>query len=187
MVRSGMTNRGSEQPLHWPRAWSFAWRFALAAGVGLTLYCFPYAPDGSVEQWFSAYLAGYARTAGFVLSQFEPGVSVNGTSITGRTALEIVKNCDAMETIVLFGAAVIAVPGRLRDRALAVGTGISLLVALNLMRICSLYYAQIYLPDAFDTIHMEVWPPLLVACAALQFMGWARWLEQRNGSARVAG
>lgn len=121
-----------------------------------------------------------------MLAQFDPGVSVSGTSINGRAALEIVKNCDAMETIVLFGAAVIAVPGRLRDRALAFGSGVSLLIALNLTRICSLYYTQIYAPAAFDTIHLEIWPPLLVACAALQFLAWARWVDQRSGRAHAS-
>src|SRR5690242_923683 len=101
------------------RSGRFAIRFASVAAFGFGLYCFPYASDGAAEEFFRAYLSLYARIAGAVLSLFEPGVTVVGAVIVGRASLEIVKNCDAMEVIILFGAALFAMGGPLRRSAAA--------------------------------------------------------------------
>jgi hypothetical protein len=67
----------------------YAVRFLLIAGVLFSLYTFPYAEHGLSERWFESYLAGYARLVGEVLRLFEPGISVEGTTIHGRYALNI--------------------------------------------------------------------------------------------------
>jgi len=157
----------------------FALRFAVFAAIGLTIYGFPYAHGGAVDHFFEAYLAGYAQLAGLLLGVVEPNITVSGTSIFGRVALVIVKNCDAMEVILLFGAATLALDSPLRDRLLAVAAGGCAIVLLNLLRICSLYFVQLKRPDVFDTVHLEVWPPLLVAFTTLQFYAISRWLEHR--------
>ena len=183
-----MSVSDAQQSLGTRGAGRFALRFAAWSAVGLSLYDFPYAPDGAAEALFSAYLSGYARGAGYVLSLLEPGIVVIGTSIVGRTGLEIVKNCDAMETVVLFGAATLATEGRRSDRLLALSAGVSALTGVNVARICSLYFIQVHLPNAFDTIHLEVWPPLLLLCATLQFWAVAAWLRSRSaGVGRAAG
>ncbi len=164
----------------------FALRFLAFAAVGFTIYCFPYAPDGSVQAIFAAYLSAYARAAGFLLSRLESGISVTGTTIAGRTALEIVKNCDAMEIMLLFAAAALALEGSWRQRTIALVAGLAAIVALNLTRICSLYYVEIYYPDAFDVVHLEIWPPVLLAFTSLQFLAWARWLDARSQGAAHA-
>ena len=158
----------------------FALRFAVFAAIGLTLYGFPYPHGGAVDRFFDAYLAGYAHLAGLLLGVAEPNISVSGSSIFGRVALVIVKNCDAMEIILLSGAAMLALDSPLRDRLLALAAGVCAIVLLNLLRICSLYFVQLKRPDVFDTVHLEIWPPLLVAFTTLQFYCFSRWLNQRG-------
>jgi exosortase/archaeosortase family protein len=165
----------------------FTIKFASIAALGFLLYCFPYASDGGGAAFFDAYLAAYAHVAGAVLGLFEPTVRVAGSVIVGRATMAIVKNCDAMEVIILFGAALVAAGGPWRRAAAALVAGIAALVALNLLRICSLYFFAIHAPGAFDTIHLEVWPLLLVAFSVAEFVVCARWVRAAGaGAARGA-
>jgi exosortase/archaeosortase family protein len=156
----------------------FAAGFVLVAGVLFALYTFPYEENGISERWFEDYLAFYARAAGFALHQLDSAVSVHGSDILGRYPLRIVKNCDAIEVNILFASAVLAFPTSWRRRALGLLLGLPALIALNITRICSLYFIGVASPDSFELFHLEVWPLVLVACAALLFMGWANWTER---------
>jgi len=159
-------------------AFRFALRFAAIAAIGFALYCFPYAESGPAASWFGAYLSAYARVAGSMVAWFEPAVTVAGRSIVGRSSIEIVKNCDAMEVLILFGAAVLALGAPIRHSWVALVSGVTTLIALNLARICSLYFVALHWPRAFETIHLEVWPPILVIVATGLFFVCARWLSK---------
>jgi exosortase/archaeosortase family protein len=165
----------------------FALTFVLAAGALFSLYAFPYAERGRVQRWFGVYLAGYARLAGHVLGLFDSQVRVVGNVIAGRGSLAIVKTCDAMEANLLFFAAVLAVPARWSRKAVAAVLGTALLVAVNVARICSLYFVGIYFPGAFEFIHIEVWPALLIIVATAEFAAWALWMARARGPALAAG
>jgi exosortase/archaeosortase family protein len=167
-----------EKPNRWWRSppARFVIKFLSIAALGFALYCFPYAGNGAAEASFDAYLSAYARLAGAVLSLFEPGVTVAGTVILGRSTLAIAKNCDAMEVLILFGAAIVGVGGPWRRSAVALFAGLAALVGLNLARICSLYFIAVHLPTSFDVIHLEVWPLLLVAFAVGEFLLCAKWV-----------
>ena len=160
----------------------FAVRFALIAGALFALYGCPYAENGISETWFTRYLSAYASLAGGVLSLFEPGVSVSGTQIVGRTALQIVKNCDALEINALFASAILAFPGPWRRRSIALVSGIAVLVVANVTRICSLYYLNLYSTSAFEFFHLELWPLVLVVITALNFLGWAGWIQHHDAT-----
>jgi exosortase/archaeosortase family protein len=156
----------------------FAAGFVLVAGALFALYTFPYAENAISERWFDDYLAFYARAAGLALRQLDSAVSVSGSDILGRYPLRIVKNCDAIEVNILFVSAVLAFPTRWRRRALGLLLGLPALVALNITRICSLYFIGVSAPDSFELFHLEVWPLVLVGCAALLFLSWANWSER---------
>jgi exosortase/archaeosortase family protein len=165
---------------------SFTIKFASIAAVGFILYCFPYAANGAAAAFFDAYLAAYARVASVMLGLFESGVHVSGPVIVGRSSLAIAKNCDAMEVIILFGAALVAAGGPWRRAAAALVAGVAALVVVNLVRICSLYFFAIHVPGAFETIHLEVWPLLLVAFAVAEFLVCARWVRSPEKGAEHA-
>jgi exosortase H (IPTLxxWG-CTERM-specific) len=166
----------------------FAVGFVAIAGALFSIYTFPYAEHGMSERGFDAYLAGYARLAGHVLRLFDPSVTVQGQDLIGRYNLRIVKNCDAMEANILFVAAVLAFPGTLRKRIIGVALGIPVLVGVNVVRICSLYYIGIHSPKAFEFFHLELWPLLLVASGVAAFLVWATWAQDRtvDGASHVA-
>lgn len=161
----------------------FAITFAAIAGVAFLAYTFPYGQAGISEHWFSSYLALYARVAGAALALFEPGITVTGQDILGRFNLRIVKNCDAMEANILYASAVLAFPAPLRARLAGVAGGVLLLVALNVVRICSLYYVGLFAPRSFPFFHLELWPVVLVGAGAGLFLAWASHAGPRGSDA----
>jgi exosortase/archaeosortase family protein len=152
--------------------------FGVIAAVLLGLYAFPYAELGLSETWFNGYLSAYARLVGRVLDIFESGLRVEDTLITGRYSLRIVKTCDAMEANILFAAAVLAIPGPWSRKLNALALGLFALIAVNVIRISSLYYAGIHAPRAFGVLHEEIWPAVLVVFAGFEFLLWARWIRE---------
>ena len=167
----------------------FAVLFAVTSSILLGLYAFPYRELGLPETWFEGYLAAYARLVGKVLGLVESAVHVDGTLISGRYSLRIVKTCDAMEANALFAAAVLALAGPWRRKLVALVAGLAALVAANVLRITTLYYAGALAPGTFRVLHEEVWPLVLIGFAAGAFVvaaGYVRRgapLERHEGTA----
>jgi exosortase/archaeosortase family protein len=176
--------------MRWPAMDRAQLRFALGfAGTSALLfgaYAFPYAELGWSEAWFDAYLSAYAHLVGHLLRSVDPGVSVDGTLITGRYALRIVKTCDAMETNLLFTAAVLAVAGPWRRKLGALALGLGALLLLNVLRISTLYFAGVFTPGAFRVLHEEIWPPVLVALAGGAFVLSLTWIRRGLPEREVA-
>jgi exosortase/archaeosortase family protein len=162
----------------------FAVVFALVAGAALTLYSFPYAEHGIREDWFTRYLAAYARVAGWVLRLTNANVQVTGTDVVGNISLTVAKNCDAMDVNILFVAAIVAFPVGWRRRAIGIGAGVAVLALANIIRIVSLYYIGVRWPNRFELAHAEVWPFAMVALAVGAFLLWSRWVT--TAEARLA-
>lgn len=155
----------------------FALRYALIAGALFAVYAFPFELLGAKRDWLAGYLAAYARLAGGVLGLFESGIVVSGANIVGRFPMEIVRNCDAIEINILFVSAVLAFPATWRRRGIALSVGLPALVALNVLRICLLYFVGVHAPERFAVVHEQVFPLLLVVGAAFAFLRCANYLK----------
>jgi exosortase/archaeosortase family protein len=150
-------------------------RFVGIAGVLLATYYFPYDPRGLASALLRAYLASYAHLAGAVLALLDPSVHVHGADIVGRYSLTFAMNCDAMDVYILFASALLAFPAGARARALGLAAGLAALVALNVVRIVSLYFVGVYFPRAFEFCHMDAWPMVIVLATCAGFLLWTRW------------
>jgi exosortase/archaeosortase family protein len=148
----------------------FAVTYVLIAGVLFSIYGFPFELFGARTDWLTPYLEAYARLAGGALQLFDPRVSVSGSRIDGRFALQIVRNCDAIEINILFASAVLAFPAPLLRRGIVLLRGLVILVAANVLRIMCLYYIGVYSAGSFAVAHEEILPLLLVAITALLFL-----------------
>ena len=148
----------------------FAVTYVLIAGVLFSIYGFPFELFGARSDWLTPYLEAYARLAGGALQLFDPRVSVSGSRIDGRFALQIVRNCDAIEIKILFASAVLAFPAPLLRRGIVLLRGLAILVAANVLRIMCLYYIGVYSAGSFAVAHEEILPLLLVAITALLFL-----------------
>jgi exosortase/archaeosortase family protein len=161
----------------------FALRYALIAAALFAVYAFPFELLGAKHDWLAGYLAAYARLAGGVLGLFESGIVVTGANISGRFPMEIVRNCDAIEVNILFVSAVLAFPSTWRRRGIALAVGLPALVALNVARICLLYFVGVHAPDRFAVAHEQIFPLLLVGAAAFAFLQCANYLKgDRRGA-----
>lgn len=164
-----------------------AWFIAIA-GLWSFLYSFPYPKGSLADVLLTTHLAIYARVAGAVLALFDPAVHVVGQDIVGRYSLRIVKDCDAMDVTILFVSAVLAFPASWRSRLTAAAGGAVAIFAVNLLRICSLYFVGLHLPDAFELTHREIWPLLLMILTVGAFLLWANRLSQhQSASTHVDG
>ena len=155
----------------------FVATFGALAGVGLAVYFFPYEQGGiDSGRFFTPYLSAYARMTAGVLRLFDSGVVVTGSTIAGRFAMQIVRSCDAMEVNILFAAAVVAFPAPWARRAIVLVGGLVGLVAINVTRLCTLYFVGIHAPAHFEQLHYEVWPLVLVVVETALFVVSARWM-----------
>ena len=156
----------------------FAAAFVAVGGVLLALYSFPYAEHGMREVGFAWYLGAYARAAGSLIHLADPTLRVSGADLVGRTSLTVAKNCDAMDVNLLLVAAMIAFPAPWKRRLVGIVAGVGLLSIVNLLRIVALYQINVHAPRAFEFIHAEVFPLVMVVLAVGAFGIWSRWSRQ---------
>jgi exosortase/archaeosortase family protein len=92
--------------------------------------------------------------------------------------MQIVKSCDAMEANILFAAALLAIAAPWLRKAAALVVGLAALVAVNLVRLVLLYWTGVYASSAFEFLHYDVWPLLMIVFATFDFLLCARWARQ---------
>lgn len=171
----------------------FAIVFVTIAAVLLAVYYFPRGTESAGERWTSEYLRFYTRLAGFAISLFDRTASTHGNLVTGRFSMQIVKSCDAMEANILFTAAILAFAASWRRKVVALVVGLAALVAFNLARLFVLYWVGVFIYPAFEFMHYDLWPLLMIAFAALDFVVCIRWMlpepatPLNQGSGHAAG
>lgn len=121
-----------------------------------------------------------ARIAGVFLHLFGENASVNGDLIaSGRTSISVKRGCDALIPIFLFTSAVLAFPAPLRLKARGVFFGVLFLIAVNIVRIVSLYYTNIFYPQYFDLMHLEVWQVVFIGLGIACWAIWMQWIIKK--------
>ncbi len=136
------------------------------------------------ERHFPHYLGFNARLSGHILAFLGQDITVRGASISSPAfSVTIKQGCDAIEPTALFVCAVLAFPGILSKKIVGVITGTLLLAFLNLIRIVTLFLVGVYLPRAFELMHIEVWQGLFIFLAILLWVFWLLW----TGKSQVPG
>lgn len=114
-----------------------------------------------------------AQLLAFALRLLGNTSSVEGTIVRSQIfSLEIIFECTAILPIVLFVAAVAATPSRTKAKLLAFLWGLPLIVLFNLIRLVSLVYIGHLMPEAFETVHLFVWQPLMILFALALWLWW---------------
>lgn len=173
---------GPASPLRKNRA---VLRFGLIFGLLTSLYYVVALTPWVDAQLFPAYLRINAQASSAVLNCLGQSSRVENTTIRSpRFAMTIKRGCDALEPSWLLCAGVIAFPTSWRRRALGIGSGVACILALNLVRIVSLYYFGIFTPTFFETMHVEIWPVLFIFAALGIWLVWVRWVQQPSAPAK---
>ncbi len=155
-------------------------RFVLlfAVGMGLfELYWSTLSPDQGFWRggYFQSYLEWNARLSSFLLDLMGYETTQSGTSIFGSGgAVDVRRGCDAVQPSVLFALAVLAFPAPWRARLIGAPLGVSILLAMNLVRIVTLFQLRLHFPAAFDPAHHWIWPMAFLLVAMALWILWAK-------------
>ena len=123
---------------------------------------------------FETYLEWNAIVSAAILRLFGEDAQAIGVLLqSSRSSLEIRHGCDAILPTALFVAAVVAAPVALRSKLPGLVLGAAALLALNLIRILSLYFAQAYYPDWVHWMHLDFWQPAFIFAALWLWVLWA--------------
>jgi exosortase/archaeosortase family protein len=163
----------------------FVLAFSTLAGLLLGVYYFPRGSEDLLERWTADYLRLYTRLVARAIGAFDPLAMAHGNLVSGRFSMQIVKSCDAMEANILFAAALLAVAAPWLRKAIALVAGLAALLAFNVLRLFVLYWVGVFALPAFDFLHYDVWPLLMIVFAALDFVVCVRWV--RGGPSVTGG
>jgi len=120
------------------------------------------------------FTAAIARVSGAVLNALGEPAAVAGTEIRSPAfAVQIENGCNGLETVLLFGAAVLAFPAPWKRRLAGLVLGFAAIELVNLLRVVSLFWIGVHRPALFSASHTVLWQSLVVLFGVLLFLSWA--------------
>ena len=122
----------------------------------------------------------FTAVGGVVLNLLSLKATATGTllSVEGFSA-QIDDVCTGIFIVAIYLSAVLAYPSRAREKLRGLLLGASAILILNLIRVVSLMYIGVYLPQFFETAHLLVWQSLIIFTTLLV---WLYWTERFVGA-----
>lgn len=109
--------------------------------------------------------------SGSLIQVFDAAASFEGNRLYYQQksfAVEVSNVCSALEYIVASIALVVAFPHKIHHKMRLLLQLIVLIQSVNILRIISLLYAEVYLSNNhFDFVHTHLWPYILVCITAI--------------------
>ncbi|MGH9366551.1 MAG: exosortase H [Thermoanaerobaculia bacterium] len=120
------------------------------------------------------FTAAIARASGTILGLVGQPVAVEGTEIRSPAfAVQIENGCNGLETVLLFGSAVLAFPAPWKRRLAGLLAGFAAIQLFNLVRVVTLFWIGEHRPSLFSTSHTILWQSVVVLFGVLLFLLWA--------------
>ena len=121
-----------------------------------------------------ALILGTAQTTALCLQLVGEDARATRALVTSSSgSVEIIYECTAIFPGILPAAAVFSFPVPVRFKAVGLGIGIPAIFVINEMRLVSLIYVQGRFPSKFETVHLVVWPTILIIAIAGGWLAWA--------------
>ncbi len=183
--QSGNTDRRSQHGVRgWLRANWTDLRFLAVFAACMGVYYLGSLTAPIEHGFFPAYLRLNAAASGAILRTFGEDVTTRDRTLISAAGptIQIERGCDAVEPSALFVSAVLASPVPLLSRLSAALAGTVLLMVLNLIRVVSLFLVRVYFPNAFDTMHLDVWQALFIILAIVFWAIWASRMSRRRAA-----
>jgi exosortase H (IPTLxxWG-CTERM-specific) len=123
-----------------------------------------------------------ARVASAILDRLGEDTKVTeATTIwSGKYAITVLPSCSAFELLAFFCALVVAFPSRLSRKLYGILFGVLAILAVNQLRITSLFYVGAHFPTAFDTTHEYVWSMGLIVAEIVVCLIWIGWAQKSD-------
>jgi exosortase H (IPTLxxWG-CTERM-specific) len=131
------------------------------------------------------YIAFVARMAAVILAILGEDISTDGAVLQSpRFAVTIYNGCNGLITSLIFVSGVVAFPSRLSAKVIGVIAGLLAIQAINLIRVVSLFYIGVFLPQFFNQSHVVVWQSLVILAGITLWILWAHRFATPQRSAR---
>jgi len=123
------------------------------------------------------YTALVARMSGFLLALIGEDITMNGVVLSSpRFTVTIYNGCNGLITSLIFVSGVLAFPARWSAKVIGVIGGLVTIQIINLIRIISLFYIGIYLPQFFTQSHIFIWQSIVILAGVSLWVFWAHTL-----------
>jgi exosortase/archaeosortase family protein len=158
--------------------------------IGLLLIFYVVYSSDFFDQYFLQPIVCFqTKISSIVLNMFGQENNADGITITGlHNSLNVSKGCDGMEVSALYLIGVLLMPFTWRSKGVGVFWGFTVLFLLNLVRIIALFVTQIYMPTAFDFLHLHGGFALFTIVAIFMWMIWANWaIQKEKNNSHVIG
>jgi len=159
--------------------------FALLAIALFSVLSSAWATTGFVEPFTRALVDVTAAMIG----PFDARVIAYGDILRfddGLGAVQVLSGCNAVEVCALLAAAILAFPGPIGRGLIGVAVGITLLQAVNLLRIITLLYLSRGHASIFEFFHNYVWDAMIGLEGLMIFFLWSQW-QGRDATRPQAG
>lgn len=114
------------------------------------------------------------KVAGAMLRAASQNVQAAGTLLIQKSyAVDVKNGCNGIEAIALLISALAAFPAPWRARLVAIVTGSLLVIAVNIVRIASLFVILRDYPKAFEFMHVVFWQIALFLLVIGFFVKWS--------------
>ena len=105
----------------------------------------------------------------------EATVSINGFG------LEIIDECTAVFSAIVYCSAVFAYPTTIKNKGLGIAFGVPSLYAINILRLVVLALVGIYSsPEMFEFVHVYLWQASFIIFVVVIFLLWLHFLSTRK-------
>ncbi|MBS1213693.1 MAG: archaeosortase [Proteobacteria bacterium] len=122
-----------------------------------------------------------ARATSFLLHAVGIDALRNGTTVMHPAGFsyEIAYTCTGFLPIVTLVVCILAYPGPFQTKCAGILIGAPVLIGINLLRLTSLFYIGIDLPEFFVFAHEVVWEVVWVIAFVGFWFGWIQWASRR--------
>ena len=142
--------------------------FAVAMVVWVILY-----PKIVSSQALSGFLEFTARITHFSLRLLGTQCEINGTIISSPVfSIRVGHECTAIIPMLILFSAVLAFPSTIKQKLSCILIGLPVLFVLNLVRVVTLYYIGVYIPDFLETAHFIVWQSVMIVAVIGLWLLW---------------
>jgi exosortase H (IPTLxxWG-CTERM-specific) len=135
------------------------------------------------DSFVTPYTAVVARMSGSALRLLGEDAAVDGCVVSSsRFAVTIFNGCNGLITSLIFVSGVLAFPARWPAKLIGVVGGLLAIQVVNLVRIVSLFYIGVFLPEHFNDAHIYIWQSLVVLAGISLWIVWANWSAAPRGT-----
>ena len=152
----------------------FLLRYVLYAALGFGLTALPFYQDILAP----AACRGLALLSGWLALRPDAVAGVLLQAAPAAYTVEVMPECLGAEALINFLAAVLAFPASPRARAVGVAAGLGLILAVNPLRIASLYRLGLVAPEWAGWVHDNAWDPMFFCAEIGVFLSWVVWARR---------